>query len=65
MNKPGKQTSEFYLSIASILSLLLSNQFGVDLPVESIAISITTIVAVYIAGRSYLKGRIFKDGTKH
>ena len=55
--RPGWQTTEFYLTILTVLSPLLAFKFGVKIDNESLAPVLASIISgiVYVAGRTWLK----------
>lgn len=55
--KSGVKTSEFWLSLASIFSILGMKFLGVELEPESIVTAVSVIVSVYTGGRSMAKRR--------
>lgn len=53
--KKGYKTSEFWLTLAASVIVLLNSAFGWDLDPESI-IGLAVTVIGYVTGRAYLKG---------
>lgn len=54
--KPGIQSSEFWLGLASVILTYLNTNLGWNVPVPAI-IACLGVVASYILGRSYLKSK--------
>jgi hypothetical protein len=52
--KSGHKTSEFWLSMAGILTTILNEQIGLNIDPIALA-SIMGVIATYIAGRTMAK----------
>lgn len=55
--KPGKQTSEFYVTLAGMMSAGLMLAFGVPVPPEAILTTIGVLGGVYTAVRGWVKAK--------
>jgi len=55
--KPGKQTSEFYVTLAGMLSAGAMLAFGIPVPPEAILATIGVLGSVYTAVRGLVKSK--------
>lgn len=55
--KPGNKTSEFYVTLAGMLSAGLMVAFGVPVPPEAILATIGVLGGIYTGARAWVKGK--------
>ena len=54
--KPGIRSTEFWLGLIGVILAYFNESLGLDIPVPAI-VSVLGLIAVYIFGRSYVKGK--------